>query len=671
MADLRTEYFATLPVKDLCPELTNRVDSYYNFLRSSGRWAIWRRSYNYYYAGLLRGGQLNSAGAEGEYTTTNINHYRNLLQHLKNMTTQQLPALNPRAANTDYKSMAQTIIASGILDYYLNEKQMAEFADLCTELSLVFGEGEVSVEWDTGEGDDYGVDPNTQRVVKTGDAVISTLSPVDVVKDIYQPDSTKHAWKITRHFKNKFDLAAKYPAAANNIIAASINDREMRFQRFGYSTMKDSELIPVFRFYHKKTESMPNGRFVEFIDSQTWLADGPLQYGDIPLYRMAPAEEIGTPFGYTIGFDLLPVQQAIDGLYSTVITNQKNYGVQNIAVPTGANVGVQQVAGGLNIITYDPKAGKPEGLNLTNTPPEIFKFIEMLEHVQEILSGVNSVARGNPEANLKSGAALALVQSMAIQFNSGLQKSYARLWSDMGTALIDRLKTFPQSERNIVIAGKNNRSYMAAFTKDKLSQINRVTVDLGNPLSRTTAGKVDMADNLLQRGLIKEPEQYIEVLTTGKLEPTYEGPQAEKMLIRAENEKLMEGKPVRAIATDQHKLHLQEHKTVIASPESRENPEVVKNTLAHMQEHIQLLRTTDPALLAAVGEQSIAPAPVPGVLPAPAAGMPPSAGKPTGSPGATMAPGAPVQQAAEKVNQPGMPKNPLTGDKFDPVSGGL
>lgn len=658
-------YFATKPSGELCADLMDKVDGYYKYLLTSGRLNIWKRSYEAYNKGLLRGARINKGGAENEFSLMNVNHYRNLLQHLKNMTTQQLPALTPRAANTDYESMAQTIVASGILDYYLNEKDMAAFADICVEDALVFAEGEIAQLWDTEAGEEYANDQKNNRVYMTGDIALKCFTPLDVIRDWLQPDALHHSWKITREFVNKYDLAAKYPLKAVEILSKSIDDAKNYNTRLGYTGIKDTDLIPLFRFYHVKTASLRAGRIVEFLDSETWLSDGPLPYDGIPLFRMAPGEQRGTPFGYTVGYDLLPIQEAVDGIVSTILTNQAQYGVQNIWSPTGNNTTVQQLVGGLNLISGKVK---PEGINLTNTPAEIFKFLEMLVQMMETISGVNSVARGNPEASLKSGAALALVQSMAIQFNSGLQKSYAKLWGDLGTGTIGLLKRFPQTKRNIVISGKNNRSYMATFTKDKLKNIKRVIVDLGNPLSRTTAGKVNMADNLLERGMIKEPEQYIEVLTTGKLEPVYEGPQAEKMLIRAENEKLMEGERVQAISVDPHALHIQEHKVVIASPESRSNPTVVENTLLHIAEHINLLKTTDPALLMAIGQQPIqSPQP-----PAPGAPALPSGGaSPSGpAPESVATPGAADGRGNEAVRMPAMPKNPLTGEKIENQQGG-
>lgn len=676
----REQYFAALGVDEICSELMKRVEDYYTYLVSSGRIAIWRRSYEYYYRGTFRGAKILKAGDQGEYTTMHGNHFRNLLQHLIVMTTSQRPSFEPRATNTDYKSMAQVVDSAGILDYYMREKNMDAVSKLNLEDMLVFGEGEVSADWDATEGENFTKDPDTGQVVKQGDIVFQNYTPLEVVRDHTLPRASGATWKIVRDFKNKFDLAAKFPAKAEKILGLSFDTSRKYNERLMPWTERETDLIPVFRFVHDKTAALPQGRVVEFLSSDLWLIDAPLPYRRMSLYRSAASEQRGTAFGYSVAFDLLPVQEAFDGLVSTILTNQSTFGVQNILLPNGANISVSQLTKGLNVIKYDAKQGKPEGLNLTNTPPEIFKFLEYLEHLQETLSGVNSVARGNPEASLKSGAALALVQSMAIQFASGLQHAYATLLESLGTAVVNILQDFAKTPRMAAIAGKSKRAYMLEFSGKDISNINRVTVDLGNPLSRTTAGKVQMAENLLQAGLITEPDQYIQVLTTGNLEPMIEGKQAELMLVRSENEKLSEGETVMAAATDAHKLHIHEHKVVIASPESRSNPQILQNTLMHIQEHITLLRTTDPGLLTMIGETPIAPMMPPGMPPG---GPPPGmAGPPPGT--APPEPGGespeqaplldatpPMQTEAEKVNMPNMPNNPLTGERFNVVSGGL
>lgn len=206
---------------------------------------------------------------------------------------------------------------------------------------------------------------------------------------------------------------------------------------------------------------------------------------------------------------------------------------------------------------------------------------------------------------------------------------------------------------------------MKEFTGADLSEINRVTVDVGSPLSRTTAGKLSILESLAQAGLIKNMDQYLQVLQTGTLEPAIEGETAELMLIRSENEKLGEGAgDVIAVATDNHSMHIQEHKSVLASPESRSNPAIVQATLAHIQEHINLLSTVDPNLLAMMGQQSLAPMPMAGGTPEMGEVM--SAG-PVTEGGLTNI----TELGGREAQMPGMPQNALTGEQYNPETGGL
>ena len=76
----------------------------------------------------------------------------------------------------------------------------------------------------------------------------------------------------------------------------------------------------------------------------------------------------------------------------------------------------------------------------------------MLIQSMETISGISSVTRGNPEASLKSGTALALIQSMSLQFISGLQQNYVKLIEDVGTNLINILKDYAKTPKTIAIS---------------------------------------------------------------------------------------------------------------------------------------------------------------------------------------------------------------------------
>lgn len=671
-------YFAALPKEDIGQELMRKVSDWYTHINSSGIFGRMKKSYYSYYgysessgsttADIIRGGQ------QGELALVKVNHYRNLVQHILVMTTNNRPAMEARAVNTDHRSLAQTLLANGILDYYMREKRLEEYLKMSTEYSLIFGEGYITLEWDTSLGDEFGVDPETERIIHSGDLRFNALHPLDVIKDLNEPEGDEPSWRIVRRFRNKYDLAAKYPDLADDILGLPDQSKDGSFQFVFYNAkgFDKSDLVPVYEFYHKKSEALPEGRLVAFLSDDIILYDGPLPYRDVPIYRISPGNFIGTVHGYSPGFDLLAIQDAVDALYSTVITNQTTFGVQNILIPSGHNISVSEIAGGMNIIEYDSQVGKPEALNLTNTPVEIFNFIEKLERTMETISGVNQVARGDPAANLRSGNALALIQSMAIQFNSGLQQSYARLIENVGTGIINTLKYFAEAPRIIMITGKNNMSYMKEFRGSDLDKVNRVIVDVANPLSKTMAGKVEIADNLLQMGQVSA-EQYINLIKTGNLDVMLEGKQSELMLIKQENEFLTDGRAVVAIVTDNHMLHIQEHKAVLASPDIRQNPEIVKVALDHIQEHIELLRNTDPGLLMVLGQQPIPP------VGQPMQGSPEQMGLPPGAEAPLMGEGNSIPELAEAQMQPGeeLPSqpspatNPLSGQPWNPESGGL
>lgn len=663
MGSQYSKYFAAETPENLAKKIMEKVEDYDKYVASSGRQSLWSRVYTYYNRGAYKDARLARLGDQGEYTEIYINHLRNLLQHILTMTTKERASYDARSTNTDHKSLSQTIVAKGILDYYNREQGIDNIGKKAVEDVLQFADAYVYQGWDFSLGDDVQADTNRPgKVIKQGDVFHKNFTPLDVIFDINSGlHNAKRNWVILRDFQNKWDLVERFPELRDQILSYSNNSKIWDHMRIGSPFKDDSDYVPVMLFFHNRTDSMPQGRLFSCLGSDCWLVDTqlPMFYKEFPVYRLCASEQNGSGFGYSIAYDLCPIQEAIDGLYSTVLTNQSTFGVQNILMPKGSDIDVEELADGLNLVTYDPKLGKPEVLNLLSTPPEVFKFIEMLEGVDEVLSGVNSVARGNPEASLKSGAALALVQSMAIEFISGLQKSYVQLLENLGTGLINILKANANTKRMVDISGKNNKSYIKEFDKNDIDSIQRVTVDIGNPLARTTAGKVEMANTLLGANMIETPAQYLQVLTTGNLDPLLEGKQAELMQIREENEAMSDGKQVVAILIDNHPLHIMEHKSVLSSPEARQNPEIVQTVLAHIQEHINQWKNGDPTLLAMLGQ----PTPPPQAPPAPPA---PEGGGQAGPPPAQAAaqvlkPGNPTEKAAEKTRMPSLPKNPMSG----------
>lgn len=645
-------YWASVEGKDIADRIIDKVEDYYRYLTVSGRMDLWKRSWSYYYKPLMTGAQLNPMGAQGELTALGVNQYRNLLVHLETMTIQQRVSFEPRATNSDAKSQAQVVLANGLLDYYMREKRLERNIKQAVKDGLMFGEGFLRAEWAPKGGKVYGKSPAGADIYE-GDMKYTNYTPLNCIRDYTLETPADNKWYILREFQNKYELAASFPDIAEDILDDSVDLlTQIKTTTLSALGLEESDNIPVYTLIHEPTPAVPKGRYTTVLGNGTKMLDGPLPYKKSHVYRLAPDEQTGSIFGYSVAFDLLPVQEALDILYSTIITNQSAFGVQNILYPKGSDLSVVQLAGGLNGIPYDPKLGEPKSLQLTQTPAEIFSFVDKLEQIGETLSGANSVIRGDPEKSLESGAALALVQSMAIQFSMNLQQSYAQIVEDAGTGSIQILQDFATVPRVATIAGKSNRPIMKDFKGSDLDQIERVMVDMGNPMTRTTAGKVNLAESLMKNNMIENPDQYIQVITTGRLEPVIESKQANLILIKEENEGLSDGQPQRALITDNHAQHIMEHKIVLANTSVRSTPNdpVVEITLAHIQEHISLAQSPGYQMMAPMlGHQLMVP---------PAA--PPS---PMGGPAGPMDANPPVQQAADQVNMPSLPTNPATGEQ--------
>lgn len=635
----QNQYFASQDAKELSHDLEGRFDGFLGRIGSDGVRTRWLKSAQLYFGQHFNTSDFNDSaikkgGKEGELQLLTVNHYRNLIKHILIMATNQRPSFDVRAINSDLKSLQQAKLGNNILDSYLKEKRLSRYLKTAAEQALVFGKGFVKITWEPSLGRPHTVDRQvdeltgevtSERMIYEGDVDVSTPSPFDVYVDPTQEDWNKCEWILIRSFRNKYSLASRYVDLKNEI--EELPTKEELDGRIYQSLLHVDETsdVPIYEFYHKRTDALPNGRYMLFCNGDTVLYDGPIPYKSLPVYRITPGEIFGTTEGYTDAFDLMALQEAINVLSSTIFSNQNAFGIQNVLVPEGCNLSVEQITESLAVLKYNPQAGKPEPLQLTSTPPEIFQFLNLLERTAETLSGVNSVSRGNPESSLKSGVALGLIQSMAVQYASGFQQSWAELLEDCGSSILDLLKTFATTERMVAMAGKHNRGNMAHFTKDDLQNVDRVIVELGNPMSRTTAGRVQIADNLLEKGLIKTPQEYLTVLNSGQLDPLTEAAEAELALIRKENEELMDGRPVQALILDSHVLHMQEHKALLANPQVRNESQIVSQVLAHIQEHMGLYKNQDP-LMSMISGEPPAPQPPPMLPPPPPAGPGPMPG---------------------------------------------
>ncbi len=626
-------YWAEKDPDMLIGYLTSKIRAYYQFLDDSGLFSLMERSHRVYYGGLQVGSQgnmfdsaeLKRGGKQGELTLAKANHYSNVVDHSVQLTTANKPAFQGRAVNSDYKSMAQAILGTSIVDYYWHQATLGnKYVDAC-QWGLLYGEAAIHRPWDKSAGNAYVANPESGQVVKEGDLKFELLSGLDVVRETTLTGMDSD-WNIVRSRINRWDLIARNQELKEDLLNVSNSeyDAHKSFSfRVSRSQEKTSDYIYVWTAYHRKTDAMPNGRLFVFC-GDVKLYDGPIPYAEIPIDFIRPRTLTGTPFGFSPSWHLLGIQQVIDILTSTIVTNQSTNGLNNLWTKANDPIAVQSLAGGMKNLMSETK---PEVIELVRTAPEIFEFRQSMIAEMETLSGINSTVRGNPEASLKSGNSLALIVAQATQFSGMLEASLQAAQEATATGIIISLRDFSRSKRVANIVGAANRSFRKEFSPETdLAGIQRIVIEPVNPLSKTISGRLELANNLQQQGMIKTPEQYLTVLRTGQLDPALESSGAFEMLnIRAEGENLRDGKPVIAIISDQHLTHIREHLAGLATPEAREDPQYVMRVLTHIAEHegLWMQLSMRPALLLATNQQPAPPSPMMGAPGAPGVMEPP------------------------------------------------
>lgn len=635
------KYWAKLPPDELGERLTTKVRDLRNETLPgviNGRVA---KAFLYYFGTSPDGIHATSAvlrgGEQGELAQMRVNHSRSLVNSQLNLVSAPKLVWQAKAVNIDYDSILETELAAAILEYYWGEYQISKFAVRALEEAIVFSEGFSLIDWDDALGDEVLVDPETGEQVKTGDISITNISSWDVIRDPSADSWESLDWVVVRLLKNKYVLAAKYPEHAEEIVEQGLSDELMGSPLSSQIDKDESDRCYVYLFLHKANAAIPPGRKTLFLSNGTVLSDDVCP--DFPLFRVSAGETFSTPYGYTNYFDILGPQELMDSLETAIATNQTTFGVQNILAPLGSELSPDELYGGVRVIYYPPDSKPPEALQLTRTPPEIFENLERLKKNEELLMGLNSVVRGEPQSGEQSGSALVLLQSQALQQASALQASYLRFVEGLGGAVLRLIQKNLSAEKKIAIVGKQSAFLVndTTYTGKSLGRIKKVSVEIGNPLSQTAAGRIELATQLINMGFIKSPEQFQQVLTTGRLEPLTQSLNNELLLIRSENESLAKGEVVPAIAVDDHRLHAREHRAVLANPQARKNPQAVQAILSHIDEHEQLLMSSPPSTLMLMGQEPLMMPMPPGEPGAPAA--PPAA--PRGPQGASDMPAPP------------------------------
>jgi hypothetical protein len=592
-------YWALAPSSEIANEINAKWSDHQKWLSDTRYGYMVQVMWDLYY-GSNEGGFEVDISTDASTAKINVNHFKSLIQRLHSITTQAKLQYQPRARNSDAEAQIQSDFAKGLLEYYADEKNMTSVTSQMVETGLVMLDSYVYAPWDQHQGEAIAAGEGMQEL-KNGDQAFHLLSRFDVAT---HQTLDKTPWYIVRIKTHKYDLAALYPDKADEIIAQSLDQTNLDYSDLttpfnSPSTQSSDDTVYVYHLLHDRTPSLSKGRYTQ-ICGNVVLQDTVLPYKTLPVVHFQASQMIKTNGGDSPATMLVGVQQAINNIYSSNLSNNLHFNKQNVWSPTA--IEIEKLSEGFNAI-ISPQM--PQALQLTSSSPESYKLLQGLEGVAQTLSGVNSTTRGNPESSLKSGNSLALMLSISVMSADSIQKSYTRAAADLATIVVHNLQQFASEPRVAYIGGVSKKSYAKTFKNTDINSIDRISVDLGNPLIANYGGRYELLQQMMQFGSLQDPKKIIEFLRTGQIDSITEDDFKDTLLIRGENELIRKGQMPPVMVTDLHPDHINEHKQLASDPDVRNNPTIMANLTQHMMEHIQSYKTIDPDLAAILGLQPL------------------------------------------------------------------
>lgn len=597
----------------------------------------WIRNTIAYYSCLLEPNDWQSSlgytGEQGELVRMAVPQARSIIRQVVGLTTKEAIVFKGVAETDGADVMNEIRLSNSVAEKIATEQKLDKKDEQAVENSCITGMGFFKVTWRTDKGKPF-IDNPAGGVILDGAVEITTPLVQDIIYDVRLSEWDMNDWVQCRTIKNRWDLIANFPDMAEFIKALPriMENHSLRAPK--QPLPSDEDMVYVYEVYHRPTPAMPEGRMVMYSDEHTIYHDGVNQYGCIPIIPLIPEPIYGMGYGYPLICSLLPAQEMFDHSLSAIATNQSNLAVQNVACPRNANISVQEIQG-MNFIMYTPQnaagGGKPEPMNLLQSAPETYKFAEVLSKYMLSVSPLNSTVRGEPPAGVTSGTAIATLTANAYEFLSGLSKANQSALEQVITLAVTIEAKFAQTERSVTVTGKSNQAFVRKYTGKDLRNIKNFKMQRQNPIMSTLSGRLNTAENLLQKGLIKTPQEYLSILDGAPLSRLTDTETSENDLIEAENEAMLDGKPAPVLMTDNHPMHVYKHKTLLNDPFVRMNGDMVKGVLDHIEEHVKWAQQGDPFLMgmANTGKMPDMPPPQPG----PPQGGPPPAELPPPQPG--------------------------------------
>lgn len=542
---------------------------------------------------------ISKAGEQNEFSAIVINELRSNIKSVISMTTQNRVVFDCVTTSTDVQAQNNVIIGNTLLEKKFYVDKVEAKCRQVLEQGLVFDTCYMYVGFKT---DDklVGVDGEGKPVYK-GSVDTRILSKLDVMVEPSIDQWEDHEYVHFRRLENRYNLAAKYPEVAEEILRMPIPNNIMMVKPG--ATAEEQANVWVFYTFHKPTKALPQGLMHVCLDEGITLFSDVNPYECLPVVCYRPAIVPGSSHGHALSYDLMPIQEALDVLDSSMLTMSHNFAIPNIIAGSYFQGQETAIAGGMKLVTGTadkdaPNGGFPMAMDMPKPDPVYLQLDESYQQRMMSLAGQNAAARGQTQAQ-QSGTAIALAQAAAQTFNSSVESGYTAFLEDVACMLLRVCRLFLTREEIIESAGLSLEFQASTFANASLDSISSVKIDLGSALGKTVSGRLEIGTQLLNQGQINATE-YMSILQTGNLPKVIQSKTSGATQVQYQVQQLMAGQKPVISALDNQIEYINAYKGILDIPSMRENSSILALVMEVIEERLSMflqLQQDNPSLV--------------------------------------------------------------------------
>ncbi len=398
-----------------------------------------------------------------------------------------------------------------------------------------------------------------------------------------------------------------------------------------------SNTVKVHQFWMRPgSRAAADGLVITWTGDQILEAPKPFPYkhGRLPFVQFDVLPGVGTREGRTFVKDLVPLQADYNDARSREAMIRRTL-VPKILSPTGA-IDPRRIGTRVEVITYNP-IGQPPKFEIPNSS-------WMQQYEQTMARGDQEMEKRSNTETMAFGTRTSAAAIMAMQDAQELQLAIpvnlnAAAVELVGTHILSLIRQFWTEDRVVRTWSQDGELEVEHYTGADIARELDVRVSTESGLPDSKAGRVQLATELQQLGMLPDPRAFVRILDMPGMDLISETLDLDTKQQKRETNQLIQGVPVPVNSFDNHVIHLQ---TLNDFRKTKDyellDPEIKAVVDAHADVHNELVL------------QQL--------------GMPP--GNPNGGPGMPGKPGGPEQAG------PGGPPGPggAGGPQPTPQEGG-